>query len=97
MDDPEGLEDRFRNRDAGGCRVGSVLEAPRSSFAHRTLRSDGRGDRDENKAIFDELNSHREAIESAFGGKLDWQRLDAKRGCRIRGSIVEGGWRDEER
>lgn len=56
-----------------------------------------RGDRDQNKAIFDQLAEHRPGIEEAFGGELDWERLDAKRAARIRAPRIEGGWRDEGR
>jgi hypothetical protein len=41
------------------------------------------GDRDRNKTAFDELDRHRSAIEKKFGEALNWQRLDAKRACRI--------------
>jgi hypothetical protein len=51
----------------------------------------------ENKAIFDALHAKKEAIESAFGGPLEWQRLDNKRACRIRISVNAGGYRDEDR
>lgn len=53
-----------------------------------------RGDRDENKRIFDELAAHRADIEEV-AGQLQWDRLDAKRATRIRTPMVEGGWRDE--
>lgn len=49
------------------------------------------GDRDDNKRIFDGLAAKREAIDQAFGGKLEWERLDEKRACRIRHTIEEGG------
>jgi hypothetical protein len=53
-----------------------------------------RGDRAENKRIYDELASDREAIE-AITGELEWSRLDAKRAARIRTPMVECGWRDD--
>jgi hypothetical protein len=53
-----------------------------------------RGDRDENKRIFDELAQDRDAIE-AVAGELQWERLDAKRAARIRTPLVQGGWRDD--
>lgn len=49
------------------------------------------GDRDDNKRIFDTLAAKRDAIDQAFGGKLEWERLDEKRACRIRHTIEEGG------
>ena len=43
-----------------------------------------RGDKIENEAIFDRLLLEREAIESDVGSPLAWERLDAKRACRIK-------------
>lgn len=51
----------------------------------------------ENKAIFDSLVAKKSDIEKAFGEKLEWQRLDAKRACRIRKTISKGGWKDQEK
>ena len=36
-----------------------------------------------NKKFFDILHNDKEKIESAFGSKLNWQRLDKKKACRI--------------
>ena len=38
----------------------------------------------------------RSEIERAFGGELSWQRLDAKRSCRVAHTIAVGGWRSDE-
>jgi hypothetical protein len=51
---------------------------------------------DANKRVFDRLHSHREQIESGFGGELSWQRLDAKQSCRIAHTVSNGGWRSDE-
>lgn len=54
----------------------------------------------ENKTLFDTLMTKRAEIEAAFGVgdmKLDWQRLDNKRACRIRVDIPAAGYRDEDR
>jgi hypothetical protein len=51
-------------------------------------------DRDTNKQYFDSLYNDREAIESAFGEELEWQRLDERRACRIcihRNGTIEDG------
>jgi hypothetical protein len=50
----------------------------------------------ENEAIFDQLFSHKDEIEKAFGGPLSWQRLEGKRACRIRHTNSSGGYRSPE-
>ena len=49
---------------------------------------------EENKALFDALHGDREAIETEFGARLSWQRLDGKRASRI-SLTVPGGWVDD--
>ncbi len=51
---------------------------------------------DESKTIFDFLSASKNAIEKAFGGALEWQRLEGKRACRVISFIPLGGYRDEE-
>jgi len=55
----------------------------------------GKDGEEENKAIFDTLAKSKEDIEAAFGGPLEWQRLEAKRACRIAKQIDVGGYRDD--
>jgi hypothetical protein len=55
-----------------------------------------RGEAAENKRIFDQLRARKEEIEQAFGGALSWERLDAKRACRIRHLVECGGYRSPE-
>jgi len=50
-----------------------------------------------NKIRFDQLYKHKNEIEKDFGGKLNWERLNDKRGCRISYSFEGIGYRDEER
>lgn len=42
-----------------------------------------RNNADENKFIFDELFKHKDSIEKAFGDKIEWRRLDDKKGSDI--------------
>ncbi len=64
--------------------------------AHVELYIDrGKDSEEENKVIFDKLFESRDAIEEAFGGSLEWQRLEGKRACRIKKQITNGGYRDE--
>lgn len=55
----------------------------------------GRDSESENKAIFDKLLQQKAQIEEAFGGPLEWDRMDNRRACRIRYK-VEGGYRTPE-
>lgn len=41
------------------------------------------GDKLRNEAIFDELYGQKETIEAAYGSILEWEKLEAKRACRI--------------
>jgi len=50
---------------------------------------------EENERIFNTLYKSKDKIETNFGGKLDWQRLEGKRACRIK-KYVKGGYRDSE-
>lgn len=42
-----------------------------------------KGDRDQNKQIFDMLYAQKAGIEEQFGAPLNWEHLDNRRGCRI--------------
>lgn len=56
------------------------------------------GDKDKNKKIFDQLYSEREEIERRFDGKIEWQRLEEKRACRIAVLVNKRtGLRDEDK
>ena len=56
------------------------------AFAHRGLRSEvyiDRGDKTENKRVFDALQRDRAETESHFGAQLTWERLDERRASRV--------------
>lgn len=50
-----------------------------------------------NKIRFDQLYEHKEEIERDFGGRLNWERLDDKRACRISLKFDRVGLRDENK
>jgi hypothetical protein len=57
------------------------------SFAqHRRVRTEiyiDSGDTEKNKRLFDALVTQKQAVESAMGSELTWERLDEKRASRI--------------
>lgn len=55
----------------------------------------GQGGGEENLAILQELQAHQTEIEASFGEPLEWQRLQAKRACRIAKPVPGGGYRDD--
>jgi len=73
--------------------VGLNFSAGRA-FGRAELYID-RGDKDENKFIFDWFLKHKDEIEAVFGEQFIWQRLDDKRACRIK-SEKEGNIFEEE-
>lgn len=50
---------------------------------------------DENLAIFDTLSASKANIEAAFGGQLEWERLDSRRACRIKAMVSASGYREQ--
>jgi len=56
----------------------------------------GKDAEEENKAIFDQLQSNKSEVERVFGGPLSWERLEGKRACRIRFTQPGGGYRSPE-
>lgn len=72
------------------------------AFAYRILKDRGRvslwiqrPSKEENKAIFDDLYSHREQIEAAYGRPLEWKRNDAYSVSRIIVDVEGGNIREE--
>ncbi len=49
----------------------------------------------QNEVLFEQLLAHRAEIEAAFGGPLNWDRLDGSRACKVVGPSLAGGWKDE--
>jgi hypothetical protein len=46
-----------------------------------------RGEKEENKLIFDQLGGKKASIDTAFGGELTWERLDDKQASRIKSEM----------
>lgn len=66
------------------------------SYARAELYIDrGSDSESENAFIFDELFQFKDEIENAFGGKLEWDRMEDRRACRIRVQI-RGNVTDQE-
>ena len=49
-----------------------------------------RRDPEENKAILERLQRHREDVEKAFGGSLFWDRMEGRQNARIRYAMSGG-------
>jgi hypothetical protein len=56
-----------------------------------------RGTEKDNKGLFDRLSKSKDEIEKAFGGSLDWQRMDEKVTCRVKKAVEMGGYKDQEK
>ena len=56
----------------------------------------GKDKDDENLRIFDKLELSKSSIEAEFDSPIEWQRLEGKRGCRIKSYITIGGYKDED-
>jgi hypothetical protein len=57
----------------------------------------GKGLEGENKKIFDKLYEQKDEIEKIFDDKLDWQKLDNRRSCRICKLYNYAGLNDKEK
>jgi len=55
------------------------------------------GDTKKNKKYFDTIHAQKDRIEKTFGKPLDWQRLEEKRGCRVRYVIEDSGLSDKDK
>jgi hypothetical protein len=69
----------------------SLIYSTRGSDSQVELYID-LGNEERNLAVYHHFEKNAAAINSAFGGNLDWQELPESRGCRIR-HLVPGGWK----
>lgn len=66
---------------------------------NKNVRSEifiNRGDKEENKKVFDLLAAQKEAIEHEFKAELDWERMDDKITSRVRYQLEEVNISDEQ-
>ena len=84
----------------GGIHAKSALRGV--SFAYNVHRDEGEvglyidaGTQEENKRIYDSLQSHQAEIDAAFDGGLSWRRLDHRRASRVV-YMAPGGLRSDE-
>jgi hypothetical protein len=54
------------------------------------------GDKANNKRIFESLESKKQQVEKLFGAPLLWERLETRKGSRIRAMVPIGGLKDGE-
>lgn len=81
---------------SAGSGVGGLgLNLATSSRYGRAELYIDRGEREDNKFVFDELLKSKDEIEHEFGEPLVWERLDSKRASRIK-SETTGNIYDEE-
>jgi len=57
----------------------------------------GKDSKEINEHILGQLKENKEQIEQEFGEKLNWEKLEEKRACRISKEYDIGGYRDEEK
>lgn len=50
-----------------------------------------------NESIYDQLITHKEAIENDFGSELEWELLSGKRACRIKKKTLTGGLQNRDK
>jgi hypothetical protein len=94
--DANGTSNPEQEQQAGGFAVDLVAEdgSGNAVIVENQLE---RGDHEWNKSMFDRLYKYRPEVEQAFGGELEWQRLEGKRACRIRKVIEDGGLGERSR
>ena len=68
---------------ASGVRGVTFNFAPGKRYGRAELYID-RGEKEENKFIFDQLYGKKASIETAFGSELTWERLNDKQASRIK-------------
>ena len=82
---------------SSGVRMG-LNYAVTDKYGQAELYIDGGKESDEeNKRIFDELISHRSEIDKEFGDKLNWDRLEDRRACRISKRFDYAGLNDPDK
>jgi len=69
---------------ASGVSGVQLIFAVTKDYGRAALHINRPSGKEENKLIFDRLHSQKSKIETAFGGKLEWEPLDETKFCRIK-------------
>lgn len=86
--------------------LGAVVGKPGFSFGYVINQTSaacelfidgGKESKNLNKSRFDVLHTHKREIEQSFGGKLEWERMDMRRGSKVTKRFEEIGLRDEDK
>ncbi len=86
----------YINASSGKRGLGYMYSVNQNNTTVELYVDRGGDSKEENERIFDNLKQNKAEIESAFGEKLEWEKLETKRACRIIKRFSLGGYRSDE-